>query len=211
MADPVTGPPRQKHDPDGTPAASTIVSLSQVLLAPLNSILKAQVHAARSFLDFVLQLAGHDDKGPLATTQLALEIPHEGDMKRTILRVPIISLVPLEPLTVKEASFKLEMQISHIAPHRQRPPKKTEGQPGTDEPPKWYLVEDPISVRGTLAPPSKDGASSSVSITVTLGPGPVPAGLQKLLTSVTQTGHTLPAPEADGGGSQSGEPKPGTK
>jgi hypothetical protein len=45
---------------DGTfragPAAKSIVSLSQVLLAPVDAIFKAQVHAARSFLNLVLQL-----------------------------------------------------------------------------------------------------------------------------------------------------------
>ncbi len=33
------------------PAASTVISLSQILLAPLNAIFKAQVHAARSFVN----------------------------------------------------------------------------------------------------------------------------------------------------------------
>src|SRR3569833_22533 len=42
------------------PAAQAMVSLSQALLAPLDSIFKAQIHAARSFLNLLLQLGyGH--------------------------------------------------------------------------------------------------------------------------------------------------------
>src|SRR3954463_3483482 len=38
------------------PASETILSMSQALLAPLDAILKAQVHAARSFLNFLMQI-----------------------------------------------------------------------------------------------------------------------------------------------------------
>src|SRR5260221_13013910 len=38
-------------------ADESVVSLSQMILAPLDAIFKAQVHAARSFLNFVLQLS----------------------------------------------------------------------------------------------------------------------------------------------------------
>src|SRR4051812_22916894 len=38
------------------PAAETVLSLSQALLAPLDAILKAQLHASRSFLNFLLQI-----------------------------------------------------------------------------------------------------------------------------------------------------------
>lgn len=38
------------------PAVTTDLSLSAALLAPLNAIFEAQVHAARSFLSFILQM-----------------------------------------------------------------------------------------------------------------------------------------------------------
>ena len=41
---------------ENTPASNTDLTLSAALLAPLNTIFEAQVHAARSFLSFLLQM-----------------------------------------------------------------------------------------------------------------------------------------------------------
>lgn len=41
---------------ENTPASNTDLSLSAAILAPLNAIFEAQVHAARSFLSFILQM-----------------------------------------------------------------------------------------------------------------------------------------------------------
>lgn len=50
-------------DTDSTagPAEINPVSLSQALLAPLDAIFKAQIHAARSFINFLLQLGYPDE------------------------------------------------------------------------------------------------------------------------------------------------------
>lgn len=41
---------------ENTPASNTNLTLSAAILAPLNAIFEAQVHAARSFLSFILQM-----------------------------------------------------------------------------------------------------------------------------------------------------------
>lgn len=41
---------------ENTPASNTDLTLSAAMLAPLNAIFEAQVHAARSFLSFILQM-----------------------------------------------------------------------------------------------------------------------------------------------------------
>jgi len=43
-------------DPKTTNAATTDLTLSAALLAPLNSIFEAQIHSARAFLNFILQM-----------------------------------------------------------------------------------------------------------------------------------------------------------
>jgi hypothetical protein len=128
---------------------------------------------------------------------MRVDLLQDGKQISTELRVPVLSLVPLTPLTVKEASFKMGMSVSHVAPHRQVAASKRGAAPAK---PSWYLVDDPISVRGTIAPPKdEEGASGTIQITVALGPGPVPAGLDKLLTSMTQTGHAVQLPPDAGG------------
>ncbi len=52
---------------EAKPASVADISLSQVLLAPLDAIFKAQIHAARSFINMLLQLGykhqSVDEKG----------------------------------------------------------------------------------------------------------------------------------------------------
>lgn len=195
-------------------ANETMISLSQVLLAPLDALFKAQVHAARSFLNFILQLSyDHKDERPggpapahpdrIYSVDFVHEVPappaRAGEPSRgTIMQkvsVPALSLVPLRPLTVEEAEFNLAMEVTWIAPHRQT--RQNERQAavkdakasGEDRP--WYLVDDPISLRGHVAPDrggeQVQGENPVIKINVKVSPTPLPSGLEKLLATLTQS------------------------
>jgi hypothetical protein len=217
---PGTTPPLPGDELKPGPAASTVVSLSQVLLAPLDAIFKAQVHAARSFVNQVLQLSypPRDGFGPGATPPAQppegsvqpvpaspgapgpgdmyvqkFQFTTEGEDGRRVPRqveIPILALVPVYPLRVQEAQFSLRMTVSHVGRHRQVR-KKERDKVGEDPP--WYLVDEPISVRGVIAPraPGEDVAAeeqqaSSIEIHVKVGAAPVPAALDQLLTTLSQ-------------------------
>jgi hypothetical protein len=194
---------------DFTPgsASESVVSLSQVLLAPLDAIFKAQVHAARSFLNFLLQVSyPHRDQSELANLPedelvYTQEFVHEttdweGNTRRHRLSIPLLALVPLKPLAVQEATFKLQMAISQIDRHRQWSVSKKDT--ATEAPPPWYLVHDPISVRGVLAPrptaDAKDSNPVSIDIEVKVGPVPAPAALDKLVASMMPTARAVEPP-----------------
>jgi len=59
----------------------------------------------------------------------------------------------------------------------------------------WYLVDKPVDIRGVIAPPSapadaaRQEALPSIKISIQVKSIPLPAGLDKLLTSLTQLGH----------------------
>lgn len=129
------------------PASETVVSLSQVLLAPLDAIFKAQVHAGRSFLNFLLQLsyehkpelirAGSQPAPPSASAapkrpdtiysvDFVQEVPaplvegqEAGAPRLQKVSVPALALVPLRPLSIQEAQVDLAMEVTFIGEHRQ--------------------------------------------------------------------------------------------
>jgi hypothetical protein len=205
------------------PAAESIISLSQVLLAPLDSIFKAQIHAARSFLNMVLQMGyahqpvkedGTPEKVSETTNQpdqvymseFTLEmLDDKGQKELATIKIPALSLVPISPLSIDEADFQLEFKVSHV--YRNKQMQESESEKMEEEKMKtkvygrekrpWYLVSDPVSLRGVVAPKvseklmssTSDSQESVIKINIKLGKQPMPAGLDKLLTTLTQSGQ----------------------
>lgn len=195
------------------PAAKSVVSLSQVLLAPLDAIFKAQVHAARSFLSLVLQLGyphvpldkdgnpTNSDSQVYSQEFVFNERMEDGKKMVTKAKLPVLSMVPVAPLAVENAEFDLEFSVSHVFRHTQiqaseqeKVEKEMTGSKNKFNQHKrpWFLVSDPVSIRGVVAPnanvqgQSEASDSTSIRIKVKIGKQPVPAALDKLLTSMTQ-------------------------
>ncbi|WP_210397041.1 DUF2589 domain-containing protein [Motiliproteus sediminis] len=191
---------------EGGDAARTDISLDQALLAPLDSILKAQLHSARSFLNLLLQLGYRDQSDPeFDGKPFSLSFNQEGPNGEIHeVTVPALSLVPIAPLAVSSANFDLEMAVRKIARARQlRASAVAEEDAAANRP--WYLVDKPVDIRGVIAPPSapaeaaRQESMSSIKIHIEVKSVPMPSGLDKLLTSLTQMGQvserTPPAPD----------------
>jgi hypothetical protein len=189
------------------PAAESVISLSQAILAPLDALAKAQVHAARSFLNLVLQIgyphAPVDENGHSQIT--AEDVSYSSKFRIDSvpgqiveISVPTLALVPLQPLGIESADFNLELVIREVAYHQQMQesekavlkeepkPEDDSRRPHARRP--WYLVTDPISLRGTISDPGGGDTQklASIKMNVKLSRLPTPAGLQKLLTAMTQ-------------------------
>jgi len=208
------------------PASESVISLSQAILAPLDALAKAQVHAARSFLNLVLQV-GYPHSPWIATEKDAKPAADEASYSQTFridgedgkvieISVPTLALVPLQPLGIESATFNLEMAIREVSHHEQMQASeqaslKREHETNKDlrsqvqggaAPPQdarpWYLVSEPVSVRGTLSDPG-DGKSAqklaSIKMDVKLSRLPTPAGLQKLLVAMTQNSSLKTIPD----------------
>ena len=135
--------------------------------------------------------------------------------KSISLTVPTLALMPLQPLGIKSATYDLELVVRELQHHTQlqqseiarRRGKTAAAQAGhaagtlqpeegdatgmpAHEPRPWYLVAEPISVRGTLSDPGGAGTGNqrlaSIKVHVEIDRTPTPAGLAKLLTAMTQ-------------------------
>jgi hypothetical protein len=205
---------------DGTfqegPASKAIVSLSQVLLAPLDAIFKAQIHAARSFLNLVLQIGYPHLKVDKDGKQLPMDqqeqdadklFMQEFKIKSVInekediatIRIPSLAMVPIAPLSIQEAEFELDFSIGYIYRNNQMYKEKTDqtdkGKNFNTQARPWFLVREPISLRGVVAPSVSDkmkqsGESSSdtkISIKIKVTRQDMPSGLEKLITTLNQS------------------------
>ncbi len=208
MSNNVTSPNERNQEP----AAIKEISLSQAILAPLDALFKAQVHAARSFLNLLLQMGyPHvelDEKGvPLIdekdgkgvyTQDFVFEDPEGKKMK---VSIPSLSLVPVAPLTIDSANFKLNFKVENNHTHSQIQDSEKESVEkeshtewnSTNRP--WFLVKDPVGFSGNIAPAggsrneSSDRSSSVINIEINLVRQPLPAGLDKLLTALQQSSY----------------------
>jgi hypothetical protein len=194
------------------PAAISEISLSQALLAPLDAIFKAQIHAARSFLNMMLQIGyphspvGKDgfttkeDDGKPYNQEFYYDTDIDGNKQTCKVSIPALALVPVAPLAVESATFKLEMLVEAVRNHNQIQSSENESiqneQGGYNaEKRPWFLVSDPISVRGNLAPLNTDGGQktsngATIQIEIKVGKTPMPSGLDKLLTFLTHSSFT---------------------
>jgi len=183
------------------PAAEANVSLSQVVLAPVDALLKAQLHAGRSFLNMLLQLGyPHQPSGPADPAPPADGKPYtltftqehvvNGVPRQQKISLPALALVPINPLAVESASFSFDLAVREVAPHQQLKVSEA-GEAESARP--WYLVHEPVSIRGALSPAGKTSGEkgtveteTAMHIEIKVGSTKIPAGLDRLLTTLTQ-------------------------
>ena len=197
-------------------ASKSVISLSQLILSPLEAILKAQVHASRSFLNLVLQLGyphievdkdgkpknDNLDKDKLYMQEFKYETKDQGGNPVTsVIKIPALALVPISPLSIDQADFSVDFRVSHVFRHQQLQEseiKNLDGEKKTDyneyrRP--WFLVKDPVSIRGVIAPKASEeikednSEESSIKINIKISRQARPAGIDKLLTSLTQANN----------------------
>jgi len=189
-------------------AAITQISLSQALLAPLDAIFKAQVHSARSFVNLILQL-GYEPKkenDPESGKPIYLDFVHEiedgSERKQQKLSIPALAAIPISPLAIESAEFQFALNVETTANHSQVQKSRDEGLTELNRSKRpWFLVDQPISVRGTLASGEQSDnnnatkSTSAIQISVKVGPAKIPAGLNKFITSLSELSSMSDVPQ----------------
>ena len=190
---------------DNAPPEISDVSLSAAILAPLTALVKAQVHNSRAFLNYLLQLGYRhvkfDDKGNPIDASLSDLTPFtlpfvnrvqvDGREVLQKIEIPALALVPSVPLGVESAEFEFDFKVERCTPHEQLQSSRDDN---TNKRP-WNLVEAPISFHGNVAPEKVDVASNAgqtkdsaaIHIKIKVTQMAVPSGLDKLLTTLTQS------------------------
>lgn len=207
----------QKPKDINMPAAIKEISLSQAILAPLDALFQAQVHGARSFLNLLLQIGYPHvelDKNGNPKEEVQKDKPvymqefiyEDRDNRKMKVSVPALSLVPVTPLSIETAKFKLDFRVENLDRYQQMQAsespsiekEKNAGWSSDNRP--WYLIQDPVSFKGNVAPEqaskreSSTSSSSVISIEINLSRQPLPAGMDKLMTAMQQSSHVKEVP-----------------
>lgn len=113
------------------------LSLSQAILSPLDSIFQAQIHAARSFLNMLLQIGyphipinpegkqmidEHTDPEKFKPYEIDFNFKqNDADGKPQTFKasIPALALVPLNSLAVSEAEFNFGFKVNTITKFQQ--------------------------------------------------------------------------------------------
>jgi len=155
----------------------------------------------------------------------------DGTSGGTVLQkvcIPTLSLVPLRPLSIESAEVELAMEVTYIEKHKQMRQSVRKSAADTSQrttpaakEPGWFLVDDPISLQGYVAPqnpaaprapseaaPAESSDKRLIHIKVNVGTVPTPSGLEKLLTTLTQSSRIENVnPELPAQGAQPPAPK----
>ncbi|MDO6557618.1 DUF2589 domain-containing protein [Paraglaciecola chathamensis] len=184
------------------------LTLSQAILAPIEAILQAQVHSARSFLNLILQMGFRhkavDDIGNMLTSDtdddnlyrlefFDVQVNQDGTPSKYKISIPTISALPLNPLAISESEieFKMRLEGSYESARQfskaQKTAKREDSQSKNfnESTRPWFLIDDPVELKGTIAPESNANDLSLISIKIKMNTTQVPAALGKFIASVS--------------------------
>ena len=192
------------------PEENRELSLEQAMLAPLDSILKAQLHSARSFLNLLLQLGYPHKKDSEDGRPYSLDFDFEQNGERQRVSVPALSLVPISPLAVDSARVQLEMSAKRVVRQSQIR-KSEEGSAGDSDGDAqydrfqrpWFLVDKPVNIEGDIVARNEGDAAkhreaqSAIKIDINVKSIPLPSGLDKLLSSLSNMSTIGPVDPPD--------------
>ncbi|HAA12708.1 MAG TPA: hypothetical protein DCE41_13845 [Cytophagales bacterium] len=180
-------------------------SFSAALLAPITSLFEAQVHSARSFLSFLLQMSfghrpvpGYDDDGdgipnnqdtdnntppPQREEMWTQDFPYKDAEGNTqTISIPNIALLPIKPLAVEDASFEFDWEVRTSSEEYTVIKESTKSSKRP-----WYLIKEPKRLKGNFTQKGthESGSRTAISVKVNVGTSTMPYGLERLLTHFT--------------------------
>ncbi|MDR2814509.1 MAG: DUF2589 domain-containing protein [Prevotellaceae bacterium] len=165
---------------------SHVLELKQLIAAPLIATLEADAMTTQGYVDFLRTVAFESDEkgglGKLRTFTFQYDQSDKGGKTSKKVEIPVISLVPIPLLQVREATFDFDIKILDSVTEQSEQQFSFEGEP---EQPK----EGKTAFRAALAPQSgkssetKDSSlTANMKMHVVMQQADMPAGLANLLS-----------------------------
>lgn len=167
---------------------SQVMDLKQLIAAPLIATLEADAMTTAGYIDFLKEVAFEaGENGGLGKLRTFTFQYHQSDSGGKMLKtveIPVISLIPIPLLQIKEATFDFDIRILDSVT------EQTEREFSFDgENEKPDNNENKMSIRAALAPQSgksnetKDSSlTANMKVHVVMQQADMPAGLANLLS-----------------------------
>lgn len=175
--------------------SSQVMELKDLISGPLVATIDADTISARRYLNYLYELAFESynsqtgEVGNLRNLQLKYKCMDSGVMKEQKVSIPLLTLVPLPLLQVKEADFDFDIQIiDAISADRNATFSLTNKQDEEAE------TNDGVKLRVTMAPSSgtveerssrNRNLTANMKVKVKMQQADMPGGLSNLLFLTT--------------------------
>jgi hypothetical protein len=167
---------------------SQVMDLKQLIASPLIATLEADAMTTMSYVNFLKEVAFEADDngglGKLRTFTFQYYQNDKGGKTLKAVQIPVISLIPIPLLQIKEATFDFDIKILDSLTEASEQEFSFEKENPTPD-----SNEGTTSIRAALAPQSgkssetKDSSlSSNMKINVVMHQADMPAGLANLLS-----------------------------
>lgn len=171
--------------------------LQNLITAPLQAIMDAQITTTETTLDYIYALSeagtrkqanemSKDEKAiKLKNVEFQLnrmELNKEGEIaeKPYALQIPLITMIPIPYLSIKDAELRFNFKVVDVT-------KNTDNTEKTDVQNKGLIERNVIQTRYTSGKESSKEATSDISIKITVSQGEIPMGLAKFLTNANSS------------------------
>lgn len=108
----------------------------------------------------------------------------DGNGNEHTIVIPVLALIPVQPLAIKSATFDFRMSIQSTSENYKQ---QQESRSGSEKRP-WFFIQ-PKRIKGTIDDKGSSTESKGIDIHVEVESAPIPQGLSNLLTSLTQSGR----------------------
>jgi hypothetical protein len=174
--------------------------LFEIIGAPLIAIVQAQAQAARATVEFIEQVGFvQEEEGTDAETKVGAlrmaefsytKLDENREPARFAARVPVLSLVPIPGIQVRQAKISFTAKITDAVTESAASAQSRRASPSAQ--PAW-LRPSLTNFRGSLAPASRPSDNQAqargnfeMNIEVELEQMPIAPGLEKILTMMDQ-------------------------
>lgn len=173
------------------------IPLHQIVGAPLLAIVEGQAQSAQATAEFIERVgfnpkegAAENEIGDLRMVTFTFQKPNvDGELQTYKMELPLLSLVPIPSIEVKEADLEFNIKIADTQTTQVRS-QLADGETGGDD---WFS-RNRVEFRATMG---KMDASESrktdiqMKVKMKLERGDVPAGVQQLFQVMDQSVNSI--------------------
>ena len=164
------------------------VELYEFISAPLNAILEAERMAHDHTLRFLKEYGIDEKTGALKHFTFHYKQPGTGS--RVSVKIPILSLIPIPNLQIKEAEINFDLNLLYE--------KKTEStEEQTDSATQKDNVSDRYKFRAAITNKSTESSQTHMNVKIKMEQADIPNGLSRLFQIMDDGTSALAGPDKD--------------